>query len=64
MTAGSPTFAEAWPLIQARVAGKPVIAHNASFDCSVLRHSLDAEGLECTPSSVLLHPGVRPSAVA
>jgi DNA polymerase III subunit epsilon len=46
MTAGSPTFAEAWPLIQARVAGKPVIAHNASFDCSVLRHSLDAEGLE------------------
>jgi len=46
MTAGSPTFAEVWPLVNARVAGKPVVAHNASFDCSVLRHSLDAAGLE------------------
>jgi len=44
MTADSPTFAEVWPLVLTRVESKPVVAHNASFDFSVLRHSLDASG--------------------
>jgi len=44
MTAASPTFAEVWPHVLARVEGKPVVAHNASFDISVLRCSLDASG--------------------
>jgi DNA polymerase III epsilon subunit-like protein len=46
MTADSPTFAEIWPRICDRLAGKPVVAHNASFDFSVLRHSLDAAGVD------------------
>ena len=44
MTADSPMFAEVWPLALTRVESKPVVAHNASFDFSVLRHSLDASG--------------------
>jgi DNA polymerase-3 subunit epsilon len=46
MTADSPTFAEIWPHIHDRLAGKPLVAHNASFDFSVLRHSLDAAGMD------------------
>ncbi|HAU38942.1 MAG TPA: DNA polymerase III [Phycisphaerales bacterium] len=37
----SPTFDELWCEIGPSLAGKPVVAHNASFDISVLRHSLD-----------------------
>jgi DNA polymerase-3 subunit epsilon len=44
MTADSPTFAEVWPHLLTRVAGKPVVAHNASFDVSVLRRSLEVSG--------------------
>jgi DNA polymerase-3 subunit epsilon len=46
MTARRPTFAEIWPQVRGRLAGKPVVAHNASFDFSVLRHSLDAAAVE------------------
>ena len=46
MTADSPTFAEIWPRIYDRLAGKPLVAHNASFDFSVLRHSLDEAGVD------------------
>lgn len=46
MTANSPTFAEVWPRVCDRLAGKPLVAHNASFDFSVLRHSLDAVGVD------------------
>ena len=45
MTLGSPTFAELWPLLAERIGGSPVVAHNASFDMSVLRHELDHLGL-------------------
>jgi DNA polymerase-3 subunit epsilon len=41
MTATSPSFAETWPLLSERIVGKPLLAHNASFDMSVLRHCLD-----------------------
>jgi DNA polymerase-3 subunit epsilon len=43
--ASAPTFDALWPSVQALLEGRPVIAHNASFDISVLRHSLDAYGL-------------------
>ncbi|MBQ7516376.1 MAG: 3'-5' exonuclease [Schwartzia sp.] len=40
MVAGERDFAGVWPELQARLAGRVVIAHNASFDMNVLRHSL------------------------
>jgi DNA polymerase-3 subunit epsilon len=46
MTEDSPTFTALWPLLLSRISGKPVIAHNASFDFSVLRHCLDSAGIE------------------
>ncbi len=36
----APCFIEFWPTLLAKVAG-PLVAHNASFDLSVVRHSLD-----------------------
>jgi DNA polymerase III subunit epsilon len=45
MTRHSSTFAELWPALEQRIAGRPVVAHNASFDMSVLRHELDRAGL-------------------
>jgi DNA polymerase-3 subunit epsilon len=36
----APTFAEAWPELRQHLAGRIVVAHNASFDMSVLRCSL------------------------
>ena len=44
MTLGSPTFGELWPLLAERIGGRPLVAHNASFDMSVLRHELDHLG--------------------
>lgn len=38
----SPTFDELWPELLPLLENKLVIAHNASFDISVLRHSLHA----------------------
>jgi DNA polymerase III subunit epsilon len=43
--ASAPTIDSLWPSIWALLEGRPIIAHNASFDISVLRHSLDAYGL-------------------
>ncbi len=37
---GSPTLAEAWPALLAFIDEQIMIAHNAAFDMSVLRHSL------------------------
>ncbi|TRM11785.1 3'-5' exonuclease [Lentibacillus cibarius] len=37
----APTFAELWPTLHGYLAGNMVIAHNASFDMSVMRHTLD-----------------------
>jgi len=45
MTQNSPTFAEIWPMLADRIGGRAVVAHNASFDVSVLRHELDHLGL-------------------
>ena len=44
MTEGEPSFGELWPALEARIAGRPVVAHNAAFDMSVLRHELDRIG--------------------
>ena len=41
----SPTFGELWPILEGRIGGRPVVAHNASFDMSVLRRELDHLGL-------------------
>ena len=41
----APTFGMLWPLVQQLVGARPIVAHNASFDMSVLRHSLDQYGL-------------------
>ncbi|MEI2396989.1 TerD family protein [Paenibacillus phytohabitans] len=41
MVKGKPTFAELWPTIEPLLQGEIVIAHNASFDMSVLRYCLD-----------------------
>jgi len=42
--ADAPSFAEFWPNLLSSVSG-PLVAHNASFDMSVLRHALDESGL-------------------
>ena len=42
--ADAPTFAEFWPKLWSVVSG-PLVAHNAAFDMSVLRRSLDQSGL-------------------
>src|SRR5258708_224547 len=39
--AGMPTFAELWDEVHSELQGFPLIAHNASFDIGVLRHTLD-----------------------
>ena len=43
-----PTLAELWPELSPLIEGNLLVAHNASFDMSVLRHSLHAVGL-CVP---------------
>jgi len=48
MTQNSPTFGELWPTLEDRIGGRPVVAHNASFDMSVLRYELDHMDL-CYP---------------
>lgn len=37
----APTFPELWPTLQRYLANNLVVAHNASFDMSVIRHTLD-----------------------
>ncbi|NBK22305.1 MAG: exonuclease [Spirochaetia bacterium] len=37
----SPTFAEAWPVMQAFIGEDYLVAHNSSFDKSVLRYCLE-----------------------
>lgn len=46
MVANKPTFKELWPTILQYIQGKSVVAHNASFDMSVLRYCLDADSLK------------------
>jgi DNA polymerase-3 subunit epsilon len=41
----APTFAELWPSLWHCISG-PLVAHNAAFDMSVLRYSLDSFGAQ------------------
>ncbi|MFC1453728.1 exonuclease domain-containing protein [Verrucomicrobiota bacterium] len=43
--AGAPSFIELWPEVLASISG-PLVAHNASFDISVIRRSLDDGGMD------------------
>lgn len=43
--ADAPEFPEVWARIRDRMDGRLVLAHNASFDLSVLRHTLGDYGL-------------------
>ncbi|WP_438346931.1 3'-5' exonuclease [Paenibacillus sp. FA6] len=45
MVTGQPTFYELWPTLQPLLDGKLIVAHNASFDMSVLRYCLDQSSL-------------------
>lgn len=47
-TENAPTIAEDWVNIQAFVGNLPLVAHNASFDRSVLDNSLEASGLKAS----------------
>ncbi|MFC3038765.1 3'-5' exonuclease [Virgibacillus xinjiangensis] len=42
----APTFAEMWPELNHFLTGQLVVAHNASFDMSVIRQTLDHYNLE------------------
>lgn len=39
------TFSQLWPTIKNYLSGNLVVAHNASFDMSVIRQTLDRDGL-------------------
>lgn len=45
-TRNAPTFAAQWEDLKVYFEGLPIVAHNAAFDCSVLRAVLDASGLD------------------
>jgi DNA polymerase-3 subunit epsilon len=47
MVKNSPTLQELWAEIYPIVRGKPLVAHNAPFDKSVLRSSIEAYDMEC-----------------
>ena len=40
----APYFRDIWPTLLKQIKG-PLVAHNASFDMSVIRHELDAAGI-------------------
>jgi DNA polymerase-3 subunit epsilon len=44
--AGKPEFAALWPGLSSFIGSLPIIAHNASFDMSVLRATLSASNLD------------------
>lgn len=46
MVKGKPTLKELYPELKQLLEGKFIVAHNASFDISVLRHGLDKYSLE------------------
>jgi DNA polymerase-3 subunit epsilon len=45
--AEKPTFAELWDEVHSEIRDMPLAAHNASFDISVLRHTLGNYKLQC-----------------
>ena len=44
--ADAPTFGELWPELESWLEEQVVVAHNASFDLSVLKHSLAYYGID------------------
>jgi len=42
----APLFGDLWPDLARRIDGRVIVAHNASFDMSVLRHSLALARME------------------
>lgn len=46
MVADEPRFADLWPEVLDFIGDRPIVAHNASFDLSVLRATLNASDLE------------------
>ncbi|GGA27216.1 exonuclease domain-containing protein [Paenibacillus physcomitrellae] len=46
MVADAPTFLEFWQEIRELIEGRTLVAHNASFDMSVLRYCMEAFGLD------------------
>lgn len=42
--ADKPTFVDLWPDVERRVAGLPLVAHNAAFDIPVIRETCRAIG--------------------
>ena len=52
--ADAPTFPELWPVIEPVLSSGILVAHNASFDLSVLRHCLRDYGIEWKPSVLSL----------
>lgn len=46
MVKDKPSFVELWPTLRKYIEGKPIIAHNAAFDMSVLRYCLDNGSIE------------------
>ncbi|GGN98372.1 exonuclease domain-containing protein [Saccharibacillus kuerlensis] len=42
----SPSFTDIWPELRSRIENRILVAHNASFDMSVLRRSAEEHGLE------------------
>ena len=46
MIQGKPTFSELWAELEPLLLGQVIVAHNASFDMSVLRYCLDGASLD------------------
>lgn len=44
-TDGAASFADVWPEVEALLNGRTLVAHNAGFDFSVLRHEFAASGV-------------------
>lgn len=42
----APSFADIWPELRSRIEDRVLVAHNASFDMSVLRRSAEDHGLD------------------
>lgn len=44
--ADAPEFSDLWPVLRTYLDGRPVVAHNAGFDISVLRNTLNVYGIK------------------
>ena len=53
MVRDQPEFNQLWPEFQPYLSKYPIVAHNAGFDMSVIRHTLDLYGLKYPEVSYL-----------